>query len=78
MFKVLRIICCIISALCVAACVFTFIFAGTVWGIATLLGAAAFFALTVLFKHFQEDEEKKNAQPQASPTTTDSEEEDVK
>ncbi len=62
MFKVLRIICCIIAALCVAACVFVFIYAGTVWGICTLLGALVFFVLTILFKHCQEDEESKNAE----------------
>lgn len=70
MFKVLRIICCVISALCCTACVFAFIYAGIVWGICTIVGAAAFFALTVLFKHYQEDEEEKthtdNNQPDAT------------
>lgn len=63
MYKILRIICCVIAALCVAACVFVFIYAGTVWGICTLLGAVVFFALTVLFKHYQEDGESKNGTP---------------
>lgn len=60
MYKILRIVCCVIAALCVAACVFAFIYGGVVWGVCTLLGAAAFFALTVLFKHYQEDGENKN------------------
>ncbi|MGN0805535.1 MAG: hypothetical protein ACI4MC_00730 [Candidatus Coproplasma sp.] len=59
MFKILRIISCIIAALCVAACVFVFIYAGVIWGICTLLGALVFFALTVLFKRYQEDGEEK-------------------
>ncbi|MGN0803972.1 MAG: hypothetical protein ACI4MS_01130 [Candidatus Coproplasma sp.] len=59
MFKILRIICCIISALCVAGCIFVFIYAGTVWGICVLLGAVVFFALTVLFKRYQNDDEEK-------------------
>ena len=59
MFKILRIISCIISALCLAACVFVFIYADVVWGICTLVGAGTFFALTVMFKRFQEDEEAK-------------------
>ncbi len=59
MYKILRIICCIIAALCVAACVFMFIYLGVVWGICSIVGAGAFFALTVLFKNLQEDQEKK-------------------
>lgn len=59
MFKILRIISCIFSALCLAACVFVFIYAGMVWGICTLVGAGTFFALTVMFKRFHEDEEAK-------------------
>lgn len=59
MYKILRIICCVIAALCVAACVFIFIYLGVVWGICSIVGAGAFFALTVLFKNLQEDQEKK-------------------
>lgn len=61
MLKILRIICCIISVLCCAACVFVFIYAGITWGFCTVLAAAAFFALTVLFKRYQEDRDDKNA-----------------
>ena len=74
MYKVLRIICCVISALLVAACVFAFIYLGTVWGIATIIGAGTFFALTMLFKSLQQDYEKKHPAPerqeeQATETT---------
>ena len=49
-----------LAALCVAGCVFAFVYAGLVWGIVTVVAAAAFFALCVLFKRLQEDKEKKN------------------
>ncbi|MGN1060572.1 MAG: hypothetical protein ACI4QN_02455 [Candidatus Coproplasma sp.] len=70
MFKILRIISCVIAALCVAACVFVFIYAGVVWGICTLLGAVVFFALTVLFKRYQEDSEEKLNDSEAQPPET--------
>lgn len=60
MYKILRIICCVISVLLVAACVFVFVYAGTVWGIATIVGAAAFFALTMVFRSLQTDKEKRS------------------
>lgn len=59
MYKILRIICCIISALCLAACVFVFVYLGIVWGITVILGAGVFFAFTVLFKRLQQDEEER-------------------
>lgn len=62
MFKILRIVCCVICALLLAACVFVFIYLGTVWGIADVIAAAAFFALTILFKSLQEDYEKKHSE----------------
>lgn len=65
MYKILRIICCVIAALCVAACVFVFIYAGIIWGFCTLLGAVVFFALTVLFKRYQEDTEGREDKPSA-------------
>ncbi len=40
---------------------FAFIYAGNIWGITVLLAAAAFFALTVLFKRLQEDGEKSKS-----------------
>ena len=81
MFKILRIVCCVICALLLAACVFVFIYLGTVWGIADVIAAAAFFALTMLFKSLQEDYEKKHpekftaaAQESDVPLTSDAEE----
>ncbi len=68
MFKILRIVCCVICALLLAACVFVFIYLGTVWGIADVIAAAAFFALTMLFKSLQEDYEKKH--PEKFSATT--------
>lgn len=59
-----------ISVLLVAACVFVFVYAGTVWGIATIVGAAAFFALTMVFRSLQTDKEKRS-----QPLEGDSEEE---
>ncbi|MDE7380135.1 MAG: hypothetical protein K2N14_03685 [Clostridia bacterium] len=72
MYKVLRIICCVISALCLAACVFIFVYLGIVWGITSLVGAAAFFALTMLFRSLQKEQEEKQppANVEEPPTTT--------
>ena len=55
MYKILRIICCVIAALLLAACIFVFVYLGVIWGLCTVVGAAAFFALTILFKSLQED-----------------------
>lgn len=76
MYKILRIICCIIAALALAACVFVFVYAGWVWGIADIVGAGAFFALTVLFKRLQEDEEAKNEPKKADPFLSDENKDD--
>ena len=73
MYKILRIICCIIAALCLAACIFVFVYLGVIWGLCTVVGAAAFFGLTVLFKSLQEDYERKN-NPEPPSTEEDSEE----
>lgn len=59
-FKILRIICCVLCAAILAACVFLFVYLGTFWGLISLLGAAVFFALTLLFKGLQEDYDKKH------------------
>lgn len=63
MYKYLRIICCVISALILAACVFIFIYCGMAWGLAALLAAALFFGLTVFFKYKQEEGERKENPP---------------
>lgn len=60
MYKILRIICCVICALILAACIFIFVYLGPIWGICSVVAAVAFFALTMLFKGLQEDYEKKN------------------
>lgn len=60
MYKILRIICCVISALLVTACVFVFVYLGIVWGISTIIAAGIFFVLTILFKNLQQDKEREN------------------
>ena len=62
-FKTLRIICCVICALILAATVFIFIYLDVPWGIASLVVAAAFFGLMMLFKHKQEQQERKDNPP---------------
>ena len=64
MYKILRIICCVIAALAAAGCIFVFIYGGIIWGVATVIGGAAFFALTILFKSLQEDYDKKHPVPE--------------
>ena len=49
-----------ICAAILAACVFLFVYLGTFWGLISLLCAAIFFALTLLFKGLQEDYDKKH------------------
>lgn len=61
MFKILRIVSCVVSAMLLAACVFIFIYCGMAWGVVCLLAAACFFGLTVFFKGKQEKRENKNA-----------------
>lgn len=73
MYKILRIICCVIAALLLAACIFVFVYLGVIWGLCTVVGAAAFFALTILFKSLQEDYEKKN-KSEPSPVEEENEE----
>ena len=61
MYKILRIICCVISAMLLAGCIFFFVYLGNVWGFASVIGAGGFFALTVLFKTLQEEKQQKDA-----------------
>lgn len=65
MYKILRILCCIVSALLLAACVFIFVYLGIVWGLIALLAAGAFAALTFFFKRRQEEREAKINPPPA-------------
>ncbi len=63
MFKTLRIICCVICALILAATVFIFVYLGMIWGFVSLAAAAIFFGLMLFFKGKQEQEERKQNPP---------------
>lgn len=63
MYKVLRIIFSVLAALLAAAAIFIFIYAGIVWGIATVILAFVFGALMVTFKGLQEKKERKENPP---------------
>ena len=63
MLKVLRIIFCILAVALAAAAIFVFVYAGWVWGIATVLAAAVFGSLMVLCKQLQEKKERKENPP---------------
>ena len=63
MYKNLRIAGCIVAALFAAAAVFTFIYAGIGWGFLCVVGAIAFYVLTVFFKNLQEAKERKDNPP---------------
>lgn len=63
MYKILRIICCILAAAAAGAAALVFIYAGTLWGVAAVVSAAVFGALTVTFKQLQENEERKKNPP---------------
>jgi membrane protein implicated in regulation of membrane protease activity len=54
-------ICSIIAALLIAACVFVFVYAGMLWGLFTVIFATVFFVLTLIFKNLQEQKESKDA-----------------
>ena len=62
-FKVLRIIFCILTVALAAAAIFVFIYAGILWGVATVILAFVFGALMATFKGLQEIEEKKKNPP---------------
>ena len=62
-FKVLRIIFCILTVILAAAVIFIFIYADIWWGIATLVLAFVFGALMATFKGLQEKEERKKNPP---------------
>ena len=51
MYRVMRIIFCIAAVLLAAAAIFVFVYAGWVWGIIVVLGAAVCGALMVTFKN---------------------------
>ena len=62
-FKVLRILFCVLAVALAAAAIFVFIYAGTLWGVMTVIVAFIFGALMVTFKGLQEKEEKKKDPP---------------
>ncbi len=59
MFKILRIICGVASAIIAAVAIFIFVYLGWTWGIASVIAAAALFGLCVFFKNLQEKQEEK-------------------
>lgn len=64
MYKILRIVFTVLSALFILPVVLIGIYLGLEWALACAAAAAAFFGLAVLFKRFQErEEEKKNPPP---------------
>lgn len=65
MFAFLRIFCCILAALCVAAVIPVGAFFGFTSSVFCVLGACVFFVLTVFCKN---EQEKRN--PQASEEDT--------
>ncbi len=65
MFKVLRMICGILSAVIVAGAIFIFVYLGWVWGVVAICAAALLFGLCVLFKNLQTKQEEKQNPPPA-------------
>ncbi len=63
MYKNLRILFTVLSALCVLPVVFLGIYAGILWALLCALAAAAFFGLAALCKHLQERQEEKKTPP---------------
>ena len=62
MFKFLRIACALIAAALAAVCVLVGVFTESLWAaIGVAAGAALFFALCLLFKYLQEEQEEKAA-----------------
>lgn len=59
-FKILRIICCVVCVAILAVSVFIFVYLGTFWGLISVLAAAIFGVLMIAFKIAQEDYEKKH------------------
>ena len=63
MYKILRILFCIIAVALAAAAVFVFIYGGTLWGVMVIILAFVSGALMVTFKQLQEKEERKKNPP---------------
>ena len=63
MYKILRILFCILTVILAAAAIFVFVYAGWVWGAMVIALAFVFGALMVTFKQLQEKEERKKNPP---------------
>lgn len=64
MYKILRIVFCVLTALIAAAAIFIFVYLGWLWGALSLVVAFLSGALMVIFKQLQEKQElKKNPPP---------------
>lgn len=63
MYKILRIIFCILAVALAAAAIFVFVYADWVWGALVVMLALVFGALMVTFKQLQEKEERRKNPP---------------
>ena len=63
MYKILRILFCVLTVIMAAVMVFVFIYAGWLWGVLTLAVAFVCGALMVTFKQLQEKQERKKNPP---------------
>lgn len=63
MYKILRIIFCILAVALAAAAIFVFVYADWVWGALVVMLAFVFGALMVTFKQLQEKEERRKNPP---------------
>ena len=90
MYKILRIICAVIAAVLVTACIFLAIYISEtmVPALGCAAGALLFFVLCLLFRHLQEEKEGKKEvdaveipfetkKPDAEQTATDSQADDA-
>lgn len=64
MYKILRIIFCILSAICVIPTFFLFAWLDFGWGMLGVAAILLFFTLTVLFKNLQAKKDFKENPPQ--------------
>ena len=67
MFKYLRMICSVIAALLVTACIFVLIYVNIPVGFAVGAVGLLFFVLTLLFKYLQEEREAKEKKSESAP-----------
>ncbi len=67
MFKYLRMICSVIAAVLVTACIFVLIYVNIPVGFAVGAVGLLFFVLTLLFKYLQEEREAKEKKPEPAP-----------